>query len=193
MSPNLSCCCQSLSLGSVTIILRYRQYIYLCYLNLNSKFSLERICSSLPQNPVLDFKSFFREEEEAIKTMMMEKEALVPEYLGGFQWASTAIRDLNFKVLYRIHGKWVGLQKCFYFNIFLQCFNVYYKCHAVLSHFSHVQLFVTLSLPGYYIHGILQARILEWVAIPFSRGSSWPRDRTCVSYISCTGRRVLYH
>ena len=38
--------------------------------------------------------------------------------------------------------------------------------------------------------GILQARILEWVAIPFSRGSSWPRDGTL---ISCIGRQVLYH
>ena len=37
------------------------------------------------------------------------------------------------------------------------------------------------SLPGSSVHGIFQARILEWVAIPFSRGSSWPRDRTCVS------------
>ena len=33
-------------------------------------------------------------------------------------------------------------------------------------------------------HGILQARILEWVAIPFSRGSSWPRDRSQVSCIA---------
>ena len=34
------------------------------------------------------------------------------------------------------------------------------------------------------VHGILQARILEWVAIPFCRGSSQPRDRTQVSYIA---------
>ena len=34
------------------------------------------------------------------------------------------------------------------------------------------------SLPGSSVHGILQARIPEWVAIPFSRGSSWPRDQT---------------
>ena len=39
------------------------------------------------------------------------------------------------------------------------------------------------STPGFSVHGILQARILEWVAIPFSRGSSQPRDRTWVSYI----------
>ena len=45
------------------------------------------------------------------------------------------------------------------------------------------------SLPGSSIHGISQARTLEWVAISFSRGSSWPRDRTCVS---CIGMQVLY-
>ena len=49
------------------------------------------------------------------------------------------------------------------------------------------------SPPGSSVHGILQTRILGWVAISFSRGSSQPRDRTCVSYVSCIGRQVLYH
>ena len=40
------------------------------------------------------------------------------------------------------------------------------------------------SPPGSSVQGILQARILAWVAIPFSRGSSWPRDRTQVSGIA---------
>ena len=39
------------------------------------------------------------------------------------------------------------------------------------------------SLPGSSVHGIFQARVLEWVAISFSRGSSWPRDRTRISRI----------
>ena len=38
--------------------------------------------------------------------------------------------------------------------------------------------------PGSSVHGILQARILEWVVIPFSRGSSWPRGWIQVSYIA---------
>jgi len=42
------------------------------------------------------------------------------------------------------------------------------------------------------VHGIFQAKILEWVAISYSRGSSRPRDRTCVSCVSCIGRQVLY-
>ena len=40
------------------------------------------------------------------------------------------------------------------------------------------------SLPGSSDHGILQARILEWVAMPSSMGSSQPRDRTCMSCLS---------
>ena len=46
------------------------------------------------------------------------------------------------------------------------------------------------SPPDSPVHGILQARTLEWVVIPFSKGSSRPWDGTC---ISCTCRRVLYH
>ena len=41
--------------------------------------------------------------------------------------------------------------------------------------------------------GILQARILEWVVMPSSKGSRWPRNWTCISYVSCIGRQVLYH
>ena len=41
------------------------------------------------------------------------------------------------------------------------------------------------SLPDSTVHRILQARILEWVAMPPSRGSSQPRDQICVSYVSC--------
>ena len=39
------------------------------------------------------------------------------------------------------------------------------------------------SLPGSSVHGIFQAIVLEWIAISFSRGSSWPRDGTWVSHI----------
>ena len=49
------------------------------------------------------------------------------------------------------------------------------------------------SPPESSVHGILQARILEWVLIFSSKGSSWPRDQTHISCISCTGRQILYH
>ena len=47
--------------------------------------------------------------------------------------------------------------------------------------------------PGSSAHGILQARILDWVAISVSREYSQPRDQTPISCVSCIGRRILYH
>ena len=50
------------------------------------------------------------------------------------------------------------------------------------------------SPPGSSVHGIFQARILEWVATSFSRGSSWPRDEThvSVSSVSCIGKWIFF-
>ena len=47
------------------------------------------------------------------------------------------------------------------------------------------------SLPGSTVHGVFQAKILEWVANSYSRGSSQPKDWTHVSCVSCTGRQTL--
>ena len=77
-------------------------------------------------------------------------------------------------------------------------FNLYFSDDMILSIFSFsnnlsisfmkvkvAQLCLTLCDPmDYTVHGILQARILECVAIPFSRGSSQLRDRTLVSHIA---------
>ena len=66
-------------------------------------------------------------------------------------------------------------------------------------HAKSLQLCLTLcnpmnrSLPGSSVLGILQTRILEWIAVPSSRGYSWPRDGALVSRVSWTGRQVLYH
>ena len=48
------------------------------------------------------------------------------------------------------------------------------------------------SPPDSCVHGILQARILEWLAFSFSMGSSRPRDRTLLFHFSCSGRQILY-
>ena len=64
---------------------------------------------------------------------------------------------------------------------------------------SIVRSYLTLRIHGLYspvgssVHGTPQAGILEWVAISCSRGCSQPRGQTCISVISCTGRRVLFH
>ena len=49
------------------------------------------------------------------------------------------------------------------------------------------------SPPGFSVHKILQARILEWVAISYSRGSSRPWDQAPILCISCIGRQILNH
>ena len=64
---------------------------------------------------------------------------------------------------------------------------------SMLSHFSCVWHWDLMdrSPPRSSVLGILQARVLEWVTMPSSRGSSWPRDWTRVSFVFCIGRRVL--
>ena len=60
--------------------------------------------------------------------------------------------------------------------------------HAMLSRFSCVWFFATLwtiVCQAPLVHGILQARILDWVAISFSRGFSWPRNWTHIYWSSC--------
>ena len=70
-----------------------------------------------------------------------------------------------------------------YFNSRICCLKHVYVC-------VHAQACPTLcdlmdcSPPGSSVNGILQARILEWVATSSFRGSSWPRDWTCISWIS---------
>ena len=60
-----------------------------------------------------------------------------------------------------------------------------------------LQLYLTLcdpmdcSPPGSFVHGILQARVLEWVAMPSSWASSQPRDQTQVSCVFCIADRFL--
>ena len=60
---------------------------------------------------------------------------------------------------------------------------------------SHVWLCDSMDYrpPDFSVHGIFQSRILEWIAIPFSRGYSWPSDWTHISCVSWVGRWTLYH
>ena len=87
----------------------------------------------------------------------------------------------------------------FIFQIFMVFFQIYfcYKCiivrQVVVWSLNHVRLFcdsINSNPPGFSVHGISKARILEWVATSFSKGSSQPRDWIC---ISCIGRQILYH
>ena len=56
--------------------------------------------------------------------------------------------------------------------------------NSYLLRYTGLENSMDCSPPGFSVHGILQARILEWVAFPFFRGSSQPRDWTQVSHIA---------
>ena len=93
----------------------------------------------------------------------------------------------------------LGFFLCVYVHIYIgthvytHTYTLIQICH-VLFRFCLVALSSPIlrnpmSPPGSSVHEILQ-EILEWVAMPFSRGSSWPRDWTLVS---CIDRRILCH
>ena len=73
----------------------------------------------------------------------------------------------------------------------LKCYSACMLIFAsIVSDFSNT---MDCSPLGSSVLGILQARILEWIAMSSSRGSSQHRDQTCISYVFCTGRWGLYH
>ena len=101
---------------------------------------------------------------------------------------------VNLSFLYRKSNKWqihssqvVDLNKCDYSLRMDMCFC---SVTSVMSKFfDHMDR----SLPGSCVHRIIQARILEHVSIASSRGSCWPRDRTCISCVSCIAGGFFTH
>ena len=96
---------------------------------------------------------------------------------------------------FQVYSTVIQLCVCIYINIYILyvclCVYIYTHTYAVLSHFSRVLLFVTpwtVARQAPLSMGILQARTLEWDAMPSSRRSSRPRDQTL---ISCTADRFF--
>ena len=73
-----------------------------------------------------------------------------------------------------------------YMGLSLKCGSAIQSC---LTHFNPTDY----SPPASSVHGVFQARILEWVTVSFSRRSSRPRDQICISCLSYIGRQFLYH
>ena len=73
------------------------------------------------------------------------------------------------------------------FNLYTGCLCVYVFSLSVVPNSCDP---IDCILPGSSVHGILQARVLEWVTMCSSRESSPPRDWNCVFYVSCIGRYV---
>ena len=88
----------------------------------------------------------------------------------------------------------------FTFSIFVRVCNFIHpsplrNVHVCLGAKSYSTLWDTMdcSPPGSSVLAILQARILEWVGISYSRASAWSRDWICDSSIFCIGRWILHH
>ena len=115
------------------------------------------------------------------------------------------VMSLLFNMLSRLVITFIPRSKCLLISclqspsaVILEPSKIPFYMHVVLCA-KLLQSCLTLydpmdcSLPGSSVHGISQARILEWVAMSSSRGSSQPRDQTCISQVSCFSRQVLYH
>ena len=117
------------------------------------------------------------------------------KFFQGEQWFVP-----DFKLSVRVQKvtmlSFVGCRLCIAIHFFME--KILCCCsHNTLLLLNHsVPLFATpwtCGPPGSSIHGISQARILEWVAISSSRGSFPTRDQTQVPCSSCSGRQILYH
>ena len=102
----------------------------------------------------------------------------------------------NCSILLLKHG---NSHRCYIKEWMCGVFSVTESKLTLLTAYAHAQLCLTLcnpmdcSPPGSSVYGILQTKILEWVAMPSFKGSSSSRDRTHVSCVSFIGRQVLYH
>ena len=105
------------------------------------------------------------------------------------------IRETRWAIVYRVTQTQIGLKGLS--THYEKKYGVSLCCVCVCA--QQLQLCPTLcdpvdcSPPASSVHGIFPARILEWVAMSSSRGSSQPRDQTCISQVSCFSRQVLYH
>ena len=128
------------------------------------------------------------EEEPSLTIIHIYFKAIYQVFPTGKRKAGTlrpSSQTLSLKLSLRFWGwgGWMCVCVCV-------CVCVYAVSCSVMSNSLPTPWSVTH--PGSSVHGILQARILEGVAIPFSRGSSQPSDQNHVSCFSSTDRRILY-
>ena len=132
----------------------------------------------------------WRKEE---KKWICQKKSLTPGLPGKEWWHKLDCKALKRKEVIQSKSiKYTNIKKKLIVNIYRTSLCAKH-CpeHLTYIEVQVAQLCPTLcgpmdcSVPGSSVHGILQARILEWVAVPFSRGSSQPRDWIQVSCIAC--------
>ena len=120
--------------------------------------------------------------------LLVHRKRLPQKYYSGIKWSRSVVSDSvrpHRLQPTRLPGPWDSPGK----NTGVGC-HFLLQCSKVKSESEVAQSCPTLcdridcSPPGSSIQGIFQTRVLDWVAISFSRGSSWPRDWTQVSHIA---------
>ena len=157
--------------GNYTFLWLYYHFSFICYLfSIQTRYDFSHPWINPPLTLFLYDKQKTHFPQRAIYSVSLPILSLT-----HFNSNSCSIKITVLKIL-----------SGFYFAIYDYNFIISLKKVKVLV----IQSCPTLcdpmdcSLPGFLAHGILQARIWEWVAIPFSRRSSWPRDWTQVFYIA---------
>ena len=128
------------------------------------------------------------------RIMVIKSNKFKPSFLSRLP-ISNYLNGINFSMFLKVSSKMMFLS-IFFIPPTNSFFTVTYAWVCILSCFSQCSSLcdpMDCSPPGSSVHGILQARILKWVAMLSFRGSSRPRDRTWVSHVPCFGRGVLYH
>ena len=149
------------------------------------------VCGSLWMCPLCVNQEFSGKDDMILLPILFTSRAISSGVRGGVVWGAGKTTLYWIKSGYNEHQGHLWKRK----RKSEMCTNG--KAHVDTNCCCWVaKLYLTLcdpmdcSPPGSSVHGISQARILEWVAISFSRGSSQSRDRT---HISCIGRQILYH
>ena len=109
----------------------------------------------------------------------------------GLDWQSQFLHKLSPALPCSGYTPWARELTSPNLNLFIHNMGIIEMCPcSVTKSCSTLYNPMDCSLPGSPVHRISQVRILEWVVISFSRGSSQPRDGT---WVACIGRRIIYH
>ena len=104
--------------------------------------------------------------------------------LTSLRSPALAGRFFTASAIWKAQKLWKSFHQLYHSVIYMQCMPAK-SLQSCLTFCNHMDC----SPPGSSVHGILQKRIMEWVAISSSRGSSQPRDRT---HVSCIGWQVFH-
>ena len=153
----------------------------------------EKIKIELPYGPAIPLLGIYsektiiqRDPRPPAFTAALARTWKQPTYMSSDRWMDKTVIHVNTMESYSALNKissfavmWMDLDSVIQTEINQK--NKYGMCVKLIQSCPSVCDPVDCSPPGSSVHGTLQARILKWVTMPLSRGSSWPRDRSCIS------------